>query len=265
MDDPLKLKFSRPDSHAIEDLTLIVKHEKPTLVVVDTVTRMPKAVFQLNDYMRNSEWLDPYMYLAHEEDVTILVNYHSSRNGRGLEGLEAISAPLGSVGIIATPDQIIALKVESDGTRSITSVGRYEHLPQTLLGFDKDTHRLSVLGEKSTINDQKLQESILAVLTLSDELDPIKKLTTKELMKEVLGNADEKSRALKKLVAENMISQTGEGKKGSPYLYQLEKNRFSIPALVSESRIDFSNPKEDLPTRKEMEFEESKIYESDIP
>jgi len=193
---------------------------------------MPKGKFDLNDYMRNSEWLDPYLYMAHEEGVTIIVNYHSSRNGRLLEGSDSIASPLGSVGIIATPDQIIAIKVESDETRSFSSVGRYESVPQTLLAFDRGTERLSVIGEKSEITHVRLRETIVDIL----DVDKWKKHA--DVLEGVSGNAKEKLSALEELVTDKVIDRMGLGKKGSPYEYRRMDIPFPIPTIGTERGME---------------------------
>jgi hypothetical protein len=194
--------------------------------------------------MRNSEWLDPYLYLAHDEGVTIIVNYHSSRNGRVLEGADTIASPLGSVGIIATPDQIIAIKVESDGARSLSSVGRYDPVPQTLLGFDRETERITAVGEKSEINHQRLRESIV------EALDEEEWGAQKEVLDSCSGKATDKQRAMEELLAEGVIERQGEGKKNSRYEL---RSRFLFP--LPTHRVEQGTETNDMNWQEEQRIE----------
>jgi len=155
-----------------------------------------------------------------------------SCNGRLLEGADSIASPLGSVGIIATPDQIIAIKVESDETRSFSSVGRYESVPQTLLAFDMGTERLSVIGEKSEITHVRLREAVVDIL----DVDKWKKHA--DVLEGVSGNAKEKLSALEELVTDKVIDRMGLGKKGSPYEYRRMDIPFPIPTIGTERGME---------------------------
>ena len=235
-DDPLQIMFGKPSREAVDDLRVIVQQEKPVMVVIDTVTRMPKGKFEMNDYFSNSEWLDPYMYMAHDLGVAILVNYHCSRNGRSLEGVDAIAAPIGSTGILATPDQIINIKVESDHTRNISSMGRFEPFPPTLVDFDRETERLIVIGEKSGITHRKVRQDII------ENCSDTAWKNQKDVFQEVEGKASDKQKALAELLAENLVHRQGEGKKGSFYEIRTGEIHFPLPTIEIEKGNEILTP-----------------------
>ena len=236
-DDPLLIMFGKPSKEAVTDLRAIAEQEKPVIIFIDTVTRMPKASFEMNDYMANSAWLDPYMYLAHELGIAVDINYHSSRSGRSLEGADAIASPIGSTGILATPDQIINIKVESDHTRSMSSVGRYEPVPSTILGFDRDSEMLTVLGEKSEINNQRMRESIMDLLNSKEG----EWIIQREGLESISGKAKDKNKAINELVEENLVERQGEGRKNSPYEVRV-KMLFPIPSIDTEQGTERFTP-----------------------
>jgi len=220
---PLRLKVSQPHSDAVDDLVRIVEAEKPRLVVLDTVTRMPKAKFEMADYFGNSEWLTVYLWLAHETGTTIVVNYHSSRKGSQLEGADAIMAPLGSTGIMATTDQTITIKKESDYSRSFSSSGRYEEIPPTQLSFDKETERLGVVGEKSQLSHQRIRQDIMDAIE-GDTWQP-----QRETLDRVTGDAKGVLTALNELIDQGIVERQGRGMKGSAY--QIRKILFPVSPL----------------------------------
>jgi hypothetical protein len=230
-DMPLLLRFDKPQKDADRDLRLIVEAEKPALVVIDTVARMPKANFEMNDYLRNSEWLLPYMYMAHEEGVAVVVNYHSSRSGRKLQGVDSIASPIGSVGILATPDQIIAITQESDNTRTLASVGRYDPVPPTLLGFDRETERISALAEKADIQNQQLRATIVESLDAEDWIGQT------EFLKSCTGKTEDKLMAVNELVEDGVIERRGQGVSGSRKEIRL-RVLFPVLPIGAEQRIE---------------------------
>jgi hypothetical protein len=129
--------------------------------------------------------------------------------GKECEWWRHDGSPIGSVGILATPDQVIAITQESDNTRTLASVGRYEPVPPTLLGFDRETERITALAEKSDIQSQQLRATIV------DSLDEEDWIGQTEFLKSCTGKTEDKLKALNQLMQEGVVERRGEGVSGS--------------------------------------------------
>ena len=93
----------------------------------------------MQDYLGNSELLQPLVYLAHETKTAVVPLYHSTKAGKSAEGYEAISAVMSNAGIVGSVDQLISIVVQSDDTRGFQSYGRLEPVPVTLYSYDRET------------------------------------------------------------------------------------------------------------------------------
>ena len=217
-DTLLKMKFGMPDKYGIEALDKQIKALKPVLVIIDTVTRMPAARFESGDYFGGSDWLVPYLNMAHDGDDSpaILVNYHSSRNGQALEGEAAISAAIGSTGIIGTVDSMINIKVDSDGHRLFSTVGRFKPVPPIVMEFDRDSESLTYIGAKSEVNFQRIRSELVEQLGMDNWT------THNDWISSVTGDRQTIIAAIQSLKAdpEPVIEMRGAGKRGDPFQYR---------------------------------------------
>ena len=93
---------------------------------------------------------------------------HDTKAGRQAVGYDAIFSMLGSVGISATIDQLIALRRKQDGSRTFFTVGRYGDTPETVIGFDAETETLTALGTAMEVTVGQLKAEILATLKAGD-------------------------------------------------------------------------------------------------
>ena len=82
----IKLEDYEISPKFIQDLRAIVQDSQPKLVIIDTVTRVPrKKHFESGDYFASSEWLEPLLHIAHQENVALLTLYHNRKGTvRGL-------------------------------------------------------------------------------------------------------------------------------------------------------------------------------------
>jgi hypothetical protein len=170
-DHRLRLRHGPVRPTLLEELRSVIGEAQPSLVILDTLIRLPRPQLEMADYFAISSWLDPYIHLAHESGVAFLALYHSTKAGRGVEGADAITTILGSTALGAAIDQLLYLTQTKSGTRAFGSVGRFTPIPPTLLSFDPKTQRMGVIGEKSEVRARDQREAVLEALGGDDWVD----------------------------------------------------------------------------------------------
>ena len=174
--DPLYLftgRFQVPYDRVMTSLRHHVEDKQIKLLVIDTISRMPKERrLDMNDYVGVSEWLEPYMAIAHELNVCLVLIYHQSKGGRSAEDHDTVASLLGSTAIPATADQIFTMRKEEENQRSIMSEGRIEDLPRILLEFDHESLWSKSLGLIRDIkNADKVEEVWQGIRDVQSEVD----------------------------------------------------------------------------------------------
>ena len=220
-DTPLRIHFGRVSPNAATELSNIVTELRPALVVIDTIGRIRSGPLEVNDYVSTGGWLEPMLYLAHETDACLCLLYHDNKAGRDAVGYDAIFSVLGSVGVSAVIDQLIALRRKKDGSRTFSTIGRYVDIPETVMGFDAETETLTALGTAEEVTVGHLKVDILATLKAGD-------LNRDELLKQVSGKHQVLLKALQQLCDDGKVDKTGSGKRGDPYSYALVENNLGI-------------------------------------
>ena len=130
-DTPLHVHYGAPPADAFTALRQVISDECPVAVFVDTIGRMRNGRLELNDYAATLKWLEPLLYSAHETGTAIVLLYHDTKAGRNTVGYDAMFSVLGSVGIAATIDQLIAVRRKGgNDQRSFFTVGRYGDLAE---------------------------------------------------------------------------------------------------------------------------------------
>ncbi len=213
-DTQLEVHFGRVSADAFTQLSDVVRERRPALVLIDTIGRMRSGALELNDYVSTEGWLEPLLYLAHETNTAVCMLYHDTKAGRHAVGYDAIFSVLGSVGISATIDQLIALRRKPDGSRTFFTVGRYGDTPETVIGFDAETETLTALGTAMEVTVGQLKAEILATLKAGD-------LKRAEVLDQVSGKSQHVLTALAQLCDEAKVEKTGLGKRGDPHTYAL--------------------------------------------
>tara|TARA_R110002012_G_scaffold321959_1_gene552812 strand:- start:1211 stop:3127 length:1917 start_codon:yes stop_codon:yes gene_type:complete len=223
----IKLEDYEISPKFIEDLRAIVQDSQPKLVIIDTVTRVPrKKHFESGDYFASSEWLEPLLHIAHQENVALLTLYHNRKGTGRISGYDAMEAILGSTGIAGTIDNLIYLD-EEDEVRSFGLIGRYGRIEPTLLDIDDETGRMSVRGLRQDEKLITLQEDILEFIRTNPDCN------INQIKKEVRGNSQKIGNLVRNLVEEERIELTKEGRSTGTYRIL----RFQIPTLIdTESR-----------------------------
>lgn len=210
--ESIKIYIGRTPENPIEWLTEKVEEYKPELVIIDTMGRF-LGMKDINDYGKTTDALNDILYLAREQNTHIILIHHA-RKGEGTGG----DTSLGSTAIFGSVDTSIFL-TKKEGKRYISTEQRYgEDLDSTLLCMDMNT-KISSLGEsKFEESKSNIKEEILFTL-ISSNLE----LSEKDLDLKVEGRTALKRNALRELVLENKILRSGNGRKGSPFLYSCSK------------------------------------------
>lgn len=232
--DPLLLRFHSAYPSILADLRELLKTEKPLLIVIDTLVRLPKPKFESGDssggYFAVGSWFDPLLAIAHEDKTAVLGVYHSTKAGRGVEGSDAILSILGTTGMGGAIDQLIYLTQSQDGVRAYGAIGRFPSIAPTLMSFDEDTQRLASIGEKADVKWSEDREAILSAVSEDVWMD-------REAIKaEVKINNSDLGKHLTYLVDNNWLTTMKGGESGRKNLYQRIANDSTILAPIPESQ-----------------------------
>ena len=209
--DPLYLftgRFQVPYDRVMTSLRHHVEDKQIKLLVIDTISRMPKERrLDMNDYVGVSEWLEPYMAIAHEINVCLVLIYLQSKGGRSAEDHDTVASLLGSTAIPATADQIFTMRKEEENQRSIMSEGRIEDLPRILLEFDHESLWSKSLGLIRDIkNADKVDEVWQAIRDVQSEIDD-DLVPQNKVWQIVKGSNDRKMEAIRTLESRGYIKR----------------------------------------------------------
>ncbi len=201
---------------ALSQIRTVVEEKNPVLLIVDPLFRFMR-VKDGNDYAQVTAAIEPLMVLARQTGAHVLCVHHAGKGGR--DGGDSI---LGSTAIFAAVDTALILK-RSERYRTISSTQRYgEDLPETVLRFDVTTRTISLGESKEKEEEQRLAEAIVEFLTSKNEA-----VTELEIDADVEGRRAVRKRALRSLVEAKTIFRDGDGKRGAPFRYALEKSWFA--------------------------------------
>jgi hypothetical protein len=191
-------------------LTELVRDRKPALVVIDPLFRFTRVKDE-KAYAEIYNALGPLIDLARETGTHVMLTHHSSK----LPKTDPIDSPLGSTALAGVVATLISI-ASSGKYRTICTVQRIgDSMPETLLLFDKATRRLTLGDTKEDFEEQDAERRILEFL---EENQP---QTQTQIKDGVKGPTQVIWAALKMLEKTKLVSKTGEGKKGKPFLYSL--------------------------------------------
>lgn len=207
-DEPMFISTKGLPGDPIDSLKRDIAACSPSLVIIDPLFRLVRAR-DANAYAEMTGALAPYMEVARETHAHILFVHHQGKSSRkGADGI------LGSTAIRGAMDVSILLN-KSEHLRTIEIEGRYATaLDETALEYDP-VHKIYSLGQaKLDADGDRIGQSILSILQATPN-----GLTQPEIEEKVAGRTEWKRHALKKLREEGLITRTGMGNRGSPYLY----------------------------------------------
>jgi putative DNA primase/helicase len=196
---------------AVGELVELVKRVRPALVIIDPILRLAR-LRDANDYAQVNLAMEPFIAMAREFNTHLLLVYHLGKGNRE----DAADQILGSTAFFAAVDTVMIMK-RSERYRTIQSRQRYgEDMPETVLEFDAGRRRITLGAPKAEVEIQRVEQDILTVLKKSKS-----EMEEKEIDAAIEGRIELKRSALRSLVKAGKVSRTGEGKKGSPYLYSI--------------------------------------------
>lgn len=205
----------------LQALKLATAEIEPFLIIVDPMSRILR-VTDFNDYATMARGLEPFIDLARDFNVHILMLHHDGKGGR--EGNDSI---LGSTAIFGAVDCHLNLKKRDNG-RTVWSTQRYGvDLPETVIELDVET---GLIVGKGDLQFYLLEETKKKILDSISETDIISETEIKERV-----GANSKgiiSKAIRSLLEDQRLSRSGEGKRNCPFLYSKQ------PQITEE--IDYS-------------------------
>jgi len=209
--DPIHFLFL-PVEDGFEKLTADVERLRPALVIVDTMIRFT-SIRDINDYAVVARELQPFMYLARKTRAHISFLHHLGKGERS--GGDSI---LGSTAILGTVDTALLLR-RTDDYRTIRSIQRCgEDLEETVVRLDAEIGQILLAGTREEADTERL--SVELVEALREEREPVREEPALGLVE---GKKQTKGKALRRLVDAGVVTRTGAGKKGDPYLYSVSR------------------------------------------
>jgi hypothetical protein len=191
-------------------LTELVRERKPSLIVIDPLFRFTRLKDE-KAYAEIYNALGPLIDLARETGTHVMLTHHSSK----LPKTDPIDSPLGSTALAGVVATLISLN-RSGKYRTICTVQRIgDDMPETVLLSDKATRRLTLGGTRKDFEQHDAERRILEFL---EEKEP---QTQAQIKEGVEGATRVVWAALTMLVKTKLVSKTGEGVKGKPFLYSL--------------------------------------------
>lgn len=234
-DDPIQLFIAPSPEDGLQQLREAASKEHPALIIVDPLLKMIR-VRDSNDYAVVTAALDPLLTLARDTGAHVLAVHHLGKGERF--GGDAI---LGSTAIFAAVDTALLMK-RSDKYRTISSIQRYgEDLEEVTLTWNPEAMTIDAGASRKEADEIAAADSILEYL----QGEPADERAISEA---VAGRKEIKVRALRRLVSEQKVNRTGEGKKGVPFLYSI--SGFLVPTYIREP--ENQNPKIALTDSKQM-------------
>jgi len=222
--EPIYIHCAAAPQDALVALHDEIKLHKPALVIIDPILRMTR-VKDANDYAQVSNALEPLMSLAREYGAHLLMVYHLGKGERS----DASESILGSTAFFAAVDTAVIMK-RLEHERTIQSRQRYgDDLPETVLNFDPERRAVSLGPQRSEAENKRVAEAILDFLRVSSEAK-----TEQEIDSAVEGRNAAKRAALRQLVDGERVKRQGNGRRGSPYTYELP---YSCPPEIPGTRV----------------------------
>jgi hypothetical protein len=207
-DDPITVHAEAAPIEAIHALIDLVRAQRPALVVIDPLFRFAR-IRDEKAYAETYAALGPLIDLARETGTHILLTHHSGKSVKA----DAIDSPLGTTamgGVVAT--LIVLARRENYRTiQTVTRIG--PTIEETVLAFDAATRTLSVGGTRVEADSLTLEGEIVEYLQSAGEK------TEPEIADHIEGKTTIKRKALRSLAEKKIITKTGSGKEGDPYIY----------------------------------------------
>ena len=212
--EPIYVHAASAPADGIDALCDLVRQRLPVLVVIDPLFRLAR-IRDEKAYAETYAALGPLIDIAREVGTHVLLSHHA---GKGMKA-DAVDSPLGSTAIGGVVSTLVILR-RNESMRTIQTVQRVgADLPETVLRFDPETHRLSLGGTRFEADRQECEGAILDFLRESREPQ-----TQAQIREGVQGKTATIRAALTELVRSRRVSKSGDGTKGKPFLYAFENS-----------------------------------------
>jgi hypothetical protein len=216
---PLFVYVDLPPADAFVRLRQSVEEKRPVLIVVDGLYRLVR-VNDESGYAEVYGKLEPLVKLARESGAHVLMTHHEGKRAHGLDGQDGV---LGSTALVGSVDTTLVIRRHGDsGRRTIRSTQRYgPDLEESVL--ELDTSGLVLLGEtRHTDELEQAQNLILEVLADNGPCTEKPADGRPGLRALVVGaTTTALTQALRQLWTANLVTRTGRGLRGDPYVYSL--------------------------------------------
>jgi AAA domain-containing protein len=226
-DAPLYVVCAQAPPDALQLLRREVERRRPALVAIDTLYRFTK-VGSVDAYAEVNAALQPLLGLQRELRFHLLLIHHSPKGADATR--DAIDAGLGSTALPGTVDLALFLRCFPDGRRTLCSSPRAEcgdPLPETVVALNQETGRPVLGSTRQEADESEAAGAILDYLTSQTAAveEPI-------IHDAVEGRRAVKVRALRQLVKDEKVTRTGEGRRGTPFLYAVSSSL--VPTYIRE-------------------------------
>ena len=219
-DAPLYFYFARTPDDGLSWLRNAIEQYKPVLVIVDTFQKFTR-VRDIKDYAIVTNKMDPIMALARESGAHVAFTHHGTK----AQSADPGDAALGSTALFGGVDTLVYLH-KTQNYRTIGTIQRYgDDLPETILSLDAATWTISLGSLRRATDRTAAGKAILDFL--ADCPEPIDEPTIRE---EVGGRTQDLAPALRELVRNGAVIRSGGGRRGDPYLYVINRDRYGNAA-----------------------------------
>ena len=157
--DPFLPVLDRPMAEdPLAALAQTVAEQRPVLVVIDKMMDLIHD-FDSSDYSAVMQAVTPLVDIARHNDTHVL-GVHHQRKGGGDEDLG--DALLGSTALYGIADHLLAVKVDGEGRRTLSSRNRYgDDLDNLIIEINPDDGGVTTPGTTAQEKDRELEEAIL--------------------------------------------------------------------------------------------------------
>ena len=208
--EPIHVHADTSPASGILALISLIREKLPLLMVIDPLFRLVR-VRDEKAYAETYAALGPLIDISRATGSHVLLSHHSGK----LLKADAIDAPLGSTAISGAVSSLIVLK-KSENYRTLQTVQRLGlDLEETVLEFEPETKTLSLGGTRFEAERSRLEAKILEFLAESAEPQ-----TQIQIQEGVEGRGRIVRAALTSLCSSQMITKSGEGVRGNPFLYK---------------------------------------------
>jgi putative DNA primase/helicase len=212
--EPIYVHAASAPADGIDALCDLVRKRHPVVVVIDPLFRLAR-IRDEKAYAETYAALGPLIDVAREVGTHVMFSHHA---GKGMKS-DAVDSPLGSTAIGGVVSTLVVLK-RNESMHTIQTVQRVgADLPETVLHFDAETHRLSLGGTRFEADRQECEVAIVDFLRDSREPQ-----TQAQIREGVQGKTATIRAALTELVRSRRVSKGGDGTKGKPFLYAFENS-----------------------------------------